>query len=254
MVNLDRLIAPKQNSGVNCKRLEPIEVLDKMLLSERVKKQPERFGSYIMGGNPSSTCPRCYKYVESEGVVCVSCNAYVHFECAGVTQEEIDSEWDGVDFECDGHNKTAMVRQTTQKESECDVSNQSEAEYIFDNVNVNSYKLNVKGKIKEKLANISSPMVIDENDGGRQYTIKLNSVTYQLIMENFINLGEQLGGVQVKRDHVDQCGLNVQVQYNLKITNVDVSVTCYHTTSSMLIQLMGKKLRKDQQKYNESLR
>jgi hypothetical protein len=248
LVDFDCLFAPKQKL---IRKPEPIDVIDSMLMGERVKKKPERFGSYIMGGKPSSTCPWCNSYVENEGVLCVLCNAYVHFRCVGVSQEEVDREWNGIGFECHHHNavvsKTAVTKIIEAPQSQLDV------ECIFTDLKINSYRLNVKGKVKDKLTNLCSTLSIVENDGGRQYTVRLNSVTYQLIMENFIMLGNELGGVHVKRDDVDQCGINVQAQYIVKIgTDVDVSVTCYHTTSRMLIQILGKKMKRNQ-KYNEKL-
>ena len=72
----------------------------------------------------------------------------------------------------------------------------------------------------------------------RQHTIQVNSATYQIIMLNLTRFGSFLGGLTIKRADKDKDGQNVQIQYYLDINgNIPVSVTCYHTTNNILIQL-----------------
>lgn len=90
LINLDCLFAPKQHI---LRKQYPIDIIDSMLSTERTKKRPARFGLYVMDDQSTSTCPHCAQYVESDGVVCIKCNAWWHFECAGVSQEILNREW-----------------------------------------------------------------------------------------------------------------------------------------------------------------
>lgn len=126
------------------------------------------------------------------------------------------------------------------------VRNENSLVSIFSEVKIHSYKLNVKDKLSQKLIDLQRVSVCEEKDGGRQHTLKLNSLTYQLIVDNLINFGDELGGVEVKRNDVDSAGSHVQCQYVVNIgSKVMVSVTCYNTTSNVLVQLMGKMKKKE---------
>ena len=70
--------------------------------------------------------------------------------------------------------------------------------------------MNVEEKLKQKLEDTNRVSTSEENNGGRQYTLRLNSVTYQLIADNMASFGDELGGVGVKRNDVDNDGANVQ--------------------------------------------
>ena len=81
-------------------------------------------------------------------------------------------------------------------------------------------------------------MVFDLKDCKKQYTIKVNSVTYQILVENLLDFAAHMA-VKIKRDDVDQNGDNVKTQYNLSIcNNTPCSVTFFHTTNNILVQLM----------------
>ena len=95
--------------------------------------------------------------------------------------------------------------------------------------------------LKEKLKSIEKTIEIEAKRCERQYTVKVNSVTYQLIADNFVKLGEGIG-LSVKRPDFDNTGNQVQIQYELVIcNNIPISVTCFHTTNNILIQLKGTK-------------
>ena len=49
-------------------------------------------------------CPKCKKIVDSEGVVCEACQAYWHYICANLNENEI-KKLDGQDFFCEFHKK-----------------------------------------------------------------------------------------------------------------------------------------------------
>ena len=214
-------------------------MIDKMLVNERSKRtlqgKPARFNEFVLGQEPSGGCPKCRLYLEDgcKGVLCTGCQAYWHYECAGVNDEILESEWNGVDFQCSLHKTTVSTIKS---------SNQKSIGMLFSDVRIKGFNLNVKEKLKDKLQNIDSKLNIENNDSGRQYTIRLNTVSYQMIALNMVTLGNQLGGLKVKNNDVDRNGTGVQCQYVVDICpEMSASITCYHTKSSMLVQLVGRK-------------
>lgn len=260
MINLDPLFDLKQYRAV-VKEKKPIEIIDEMLYASpniskisRTKRPPARFSPQL-DKKPSGRCPKCKNFVRSgdDGVVCGKCEAYLHFQCAGVSQEVIDTEWNNIEFLCDEHKEKTVpvvgvcakdeVIRTVDAEGDNGVNILNKV-MSFD-LKIHPYTLNVKSKLKQKLEDLNRSMLVENNDSGRQYTLKTNSLTYQLITDNMLSFGQELGGVEVKRNDVDSHGSNIQCQYAVKIDpNVTVSVTCYHTTSNLLVQLMGKTNKK----------
>ena len=214
--------------------------IDKMLVSDRSKRslnrRPARFNGFVVGNEPSGVCPKCKQYVGSgcKGVLCSGCQAYWHYECAGVSDEILQNEWDGIDFQCNDH-KSAGVNIPK-------IDNSKNIDQLFSDVRIKGFTLNIKEKLKEKLQNISSALHIEKLDGGRQYGVKLNTVSYQMIAQNMLTLGNQLGGVEVRNNDVDMNGTGIQCQYIVVVCQeLSASITCYHTKSSMLVQMIGKK-------------
>ena len=194
-----------------------------------------------MGNEPTGVCPKCKKYVKEgeEGVLCTGCQAYWHFECAGVDDDILKNEWNNIDFLCENHNNSTVSS----------VEEQKNIGTLFSDVRVKDYKLNVKEKLKDKLKNIGSPLTIAENDGGRQFTITLNTVSYQIVAQNMVTLGSLLGGIKIINGDMDQNSVSVQCQYSVDICpEISVSITCYHTTSTMSVQLHGRKSEKKVEK------
>ena len=119
LINLDHLLDLGGNKNPAGKRVRPIEVIDNMLASgsgnsprrkcaKRKVRCPLRYSPQLTRVKPgcssdktSGVCPKCSVYVEGtaddNGVVCVKCEAYWHFNCAEVTQEILDSEWKGIE-------------------------------------------------------------------------------------------------------------------------------------------------------------
>ena len=191
-------------------------------------------------------------YVDNgeKGVVCELCNAYWHYECAKVTQEEIDTIWKE-QFVCEMHRqptKGVALSKTSDSTAHSINDNRIGGNPVLVNIKINSYAINKTSLIKFKLNNMESQVNIKEKACQRQHTIKTNSVTYQILVENFISFGDRLG-VKPKRHDIDKKGDSTQDQYEMSLGNcVPVSVTYYHTTNNILVQLKADKEQKGAKK------
>ena len=210
---------------------------EKSKRSSRETKVPPKLSDYVC--KTSATCPSCKTYVDTDGVVCKTCQAYWHYSCANVTQDELDTDWTGEEFLCEMHRGSLLrvIKTTTVQSESIDVTD-DRANVILTNIKINPYSLNKLNQIKKKISNLDTKMVFDLKDCKKQYTIKVNSVTYQILVENLLDFAAHMA-VKIKRDDVDQNGDNVKTQYNLSIcNNTPCSVTFFHTTNNILVQLM----------------
>ena len=116
MVNLDHWLEVENWPQ---KRVEEgVKVIDKCLFlskskmskSPRKKTRPGKYKEFVVD-IPVGYCPKCSKYINSEdnGVVCHPCQSYWHYECVGVTQEELDTTWKDVPFLCPQHRDGQIV-------------------------------------------------------------------------------------------------------------------------------------------------
>ena len=142
----------------------------------------------------------------------------------------------GIEFLCRNHRNCESVSTGEKFQFLSDNS-------LVSNIKVNSYKLNINEKLHDKLKNIDGELVINERDSGGQYKISLSSTSYQLIVDNIWVIGNSLGDIKPKGSQVDSGGTAVQVQaiINIAARELEVAVTCYHTNSTLLIQLMGSR-------------
>ena len=101
----------------------------------RQRKPPKRNEDFI-ADKPSGDCPKCRNFVPNEGVVCVECNAFLHYECAGVTQYIVDNEWANKDFLCEIHRPLQGQ------------GNDNKGELCLP-VKINSYTLNPQTRVKK---------------------------------------------------------------------------------------------------------
>ena len=216
----------------------------KKLTPRRKNPSPKYYKDHVVN-IPVAYCPKCNIYVKDidKGVVCVPCQAYWHYRCANITQQELDENWKDKDFHCELHRDSTETEVEKMALVEAPTELPLEGSIKVKNIKINNYSLNEEGSLKNKLADMDKPVKITPKDGNRQYSIKLSTPTYHLFMENITNLGEQMG-MEVKRDDVDSKGINVQCQWTaaIKVSNgptIPFSITCYHTKNSMLIQLMG---------------
>ena len=111
------------------------------------------------------------------------------------------------------------------------------------NIRMNNYALNAQLKIKEKLRKIDSEFKISPRDKNRQYHFEMSTPTYHLFIENLIEFGKQLK-LDIKNNDTDITGEMVKTQFTMNIPvqdgpKIPISITCYHTKNSMLVQLMG---------------
>ena len=191
---------------------------------------------------PNAYCPKCRKYVKETdlGVVCKPCQAYWHYECANTNQDEIDEKWSDIDFLCEIHRETLENDLNVVQKNLAFEDNKLKVR----NIKINNYVLNEKDANMTLLKDIDKQSSIEPKDGYRQYTISLSTPTYHLILENMNNLGNQKG-MEIKRDDVDLKGTKLKCQWIASIklndgTLTNFSITCFHTTNRILIQLTGK--------------
>ena len=247
-------------------KIEGVDVIDKSLRQNNMntpcKKEvtprrkavlPSKFKSFVVD-RPSGYCPKCTLYVKDtdEGVVCPPCEAYWHYKCAEVTKEELDEEWSGIQFLCLKHRTEKKKEENMITTTPLKLSINLKEEMNFHkenieitNIKINKYDLNKKKKAKEKLAKMGAKFEVTANDQNRQYTLTMSTPTYQLFIENIVEIGEQIG-INVRRHDTDATGEMTQSQFTVDIqtTNgidIPISLTCYHTANKLLIQLMGNK-------------
>ena len=257
MGKLSELVEPKQDAVVKTAGVDQ----NSESRQKRVQKMPKKLEVYVIGKGGKRTptggdereeasgiCPKCNVYVtqQEHGIVCESCNAYWHYHCAGVTQEEVDN-LENEEFLCEKHSVTKEVGVSVlpeRKSSESDYIRKA-TEDVICQFRIHSYSLNGKKAIKKKLKNLDTRYVISMKESGKQYTINLNSVTYQIIKEKLAEFGEQLN-INIKRPVFDDTGKNVENQYVVALSGglTEVAVTCYHTTNLILLQLRGRKNEK----------
>ena len=249
-----------------CKVIEETENPTKR--KKRTQKIPKKLEGYEIGKSRrtgesddvdkeelSGNCPKCKLYIteEDNGIVCESCKAYWHYHCAGVTQEEVDNL--GIEeFLCVKHRMknevmSLIVSKANGMEGHSVMNDETvrraTEEVITCQFRIHSYSLNEKKAINKKIKNIDTACVINPKDGGRQFTINVNSVTYQIIKEKLADFGEQLN-ISIKRPAFDDTGKNVDNQYVVVLNGglTEVAVTCYHTTNLILLQVKGRKNEK----------
>ena len=146
---------------------------------------PARFSPKRFGGkeNPSGICPKCKICVENGdgAVVCVTCDAYLHFECANVSQEIIEREWKDIDFLCDEHradqccSKLPPEQGITTHNDTTDISilttnrkveskNNRETEGTANLLRIAPFTLNSSSLLKKKIKLIDLKGVCTPND------------------------------------------------------------------------------------------
>ena len=206
--------------------------------SKRNRVLPKKYDGFRVDKPPTWDCPGCNEIVNENGVVCSSCVAYWHFECAKVSEEFVKGL--GIrEFYCENHSLIAKNKVVEEASENID------SEKVTINVKIVPYVLNNRNLWANQLKNLTKKVKIDVKDNGNQYTIKVNTVTYMILIQKITTLGEKQG-INIRRTDVDTVGQNVQAQFDLMITkgrvrNVPITITCYHTTHNMLIQAMGKK-------------
>ena len=109
------------------------------------------------------------------------------------------------------------------------------------NIMVNKFVLNKKQIVKKKLAQMDGDFVIIPRDVNRQFKFEMSTPTYHILIENILNLGCKYGH-KIEREDVDEEGEKLRRQFNIDLCaaggkTIPITLTCYHTNNSMLIQL-----------------
>ena len=75
---------------------------------KRVPSKKYANTQFVCEKNPSGCCPGCNLFVKTsdQGVVCFSCEAYWHYGCAGVTEDNIES-LGNEEFYCREHRQNS---------------------------------------------------------------------------------------------------------------------------------------------------
>ena len=215
-------------------------------LSPRKKYPNSKYKEFVVNA-PSGYCPKCHKYIPETGVVCVKCNAFWHYECANVTQVELDEQWHNIDFLCEDHREEKAIDEVEASKmvSRADHDAFDDENLLVRTIKIKSYELNTKYVLKKKLASLESPAVYEPKDSNRQHTVTMSTPTYHIMLENMIHCGKSIG-LTIKRDDKDKRGNSVESSFNAEVTMADdtvvpFTVICYHTTNKMLFQLLGAK-------------
>lgn len=223
-------------------------------LSKRKRTVSSKLKDYVVD-NPGAYCPGCNKHVNStdNGVVCTGCVAYWHYECADIDADAV-RKLGKQDFYCRKHKKenvgkgkgegTVTLKSKVSRSAHADnlTSSGVEGSTVI-GVKTCPYTLNSKSLCKKKLKLIDRKYGIVPKENG-QYTVHLSTVTYFIFIKCVAVLGNK-HGISVKRMDIDQRGSDTQIQFEviMSVENVvvPISLTCYHTTCNMLIQLEGKR-------------
>ena len=88
---------------------------------------------------------------------------------------------------------------------------------------------------------------IENKDQGKQCTISMSTTTYHIIMNNIVSIGENVGLKMIKPVDVDSSGNALKSQYESQlivneVVVASITISCYHTTNNILVQLKGKKV------------
>ena len=245
-INLDSLFgipSKPQLTGVavidSC--LPPVVNYEKEMTITRTPKKgtprrrvPPKNRDYEPVYEPAGYCPKCRHYVPSEGVVCKGCNAFWHYTCAGVSQVILDQEWGEKDFLCSEHRKLYL-------EYGHDELGLSDTKEVKIRVKINSFTLNPSTTVKKLISRLNIKPKIEPKDQNQQFYIKISPPTFEILVANMVDLGNQWG-ISIKAGDVDSKGTNVGTAFNMNLRTQSglqalTSVNCHITTSSIHIQL-----------------
>ena len=112
------------------------------------------------------------------------------------------------------------------------------------------FTLNGASLLKKKIKLMDNPYQIEVKDQGKQCTINMSTTTYHIIMNNIVPIGERVGLKMVKPLDVDSSGKALKSQYECQLlvteaVTASITISCYHTTNNILVQLKGKKISED---------
>ena len=209
------------------------------------RRCPPKHAEYVNVDKPSGFCPKCRKFVKENGVECKGCNAFWHYNCAGVTQEIVDEKWPGdKDFLCEEHESRLIQNvddnvahknsHLITKPPPCD------AELVI-TIKVNSYTLNRSTNLKNLRNSLNQKFKVTPRDNNQQYHVKLSPPTYKILEANIESFGKQWG-INLKGYDVDSEGASVKNNYSMELYTESrllalVSVNFIVTTTSLHLQI-----------------
>ena len=155
--------------------------------------------------------------------MCSTCAAYWHYECANVTEDDINKLGDK-EFYCMNH------KAGSKKVADCSSK-------------VEPYLLNMKSFYKKLMKNLSSKFNCEKKDNGKQYLVTLNTTTYLIMLSKIVEMGEN-AGLSIKRN-CDLSEKETKSQFELTVSQsgvqVPITMTWYHTTTNVMIQAKGRR-------------
>ncbi len=169
--------------------------------------------------SPSKTenpyCKRCNTYVQM-GVLCEIGQRWWHYGCANTTEAEVKSIRE---FKCEEHmdNELSISMKTLE-------------------VRTNSYTLKQKDVLKKKFKSLSAETEIDVKRDKKTYTLAVNAVMYEILVENLYKIGADRGA-KIEKVEKDQEGTESKAQFTCTFKYMELSVSCFHTTSKIMFQL-----------------
>ena len=149
-IQLDRLFDhPELGSKENLLQVpEELVVKEKETNAKsiRMTRAPQKLSSFFCD-KLSGHCPGCRVFVDNgeNGVVCERCNAYWHYECAKVTQEDIDTIWKE-EFVCEMHRQptkgSALSKMAESKAHSINDNKIGDGNPVLVDIKINSYAMN----------------------------------------------------------------------------------------------------------------
>ena len=208
------------------------QVLGKKQRTPRKKNPPSKLQQYVVVTAPSGICPKCQIYVKEGGVACEKCQAFWHYACVGVCEEELEENWNGKPFLCPEHRGNSL---------EAPDVNNGEVKLL---VKVHSYSLNPETAVKKLLSSLDIKPKIEPRDDHQQYYVRMSPPSYELLVANLSEFGNQWG-ISIKGGGVDNQGTRVNTQFLMELTTesglqVVISANCHSTNSSVHLQLNKK--------------
>ena len=221
------------------------------VLSRRRRVRNSKYNGYVVDKH-HGYCPSCNRYVEhtDEGVLCNICGSYWHYKCANTSAEEVE-QLGKKHFYCEFHLRNegkglgsgSIDMSVASNGRDNKGETESFEESVID-IKVAQYILNNTKFCKDKLKYLDNHHEIKKLDQGKQFTVNVNSVIYFVVARSLSALG-QAQGVHIKRKGVDLSGNSTQVQFDVNLyegnLEVPITMTCFHTTNNIHIQLKGKK-------------
>ncbi|CAC5424940.1 unnamed protein product [Mytilus coruscus] len=149
-------------------------------------------------------CPNCEKAVQTEGIACDNCNNWYHYECVGLTEDNINS-FQKLEFPCDQRNDDLLYLGATNisqpKENDQETENNTSGSIQWSSKKLH-YRKRKNGKNNTsgtKSTNIQRKTKIKYIDSEQDQTL-ITQRTRILDLENKVNQLRTL--LQTFKEHI----------------------------------------------------